>query len=229
MEHFSLTGIGTREKNEDVILIEEFDQDRILYLVVDGMGGYQKGEIAAKLVSENIATHLRSVADLSKQSVLNAFKKANLSIKLFNHENEIKSGATVGGVLIVDEIAYCFWVGDVKIFYLNKEKLVWESTSHSFLNEMFEEDFRQSSENRKKYGHIVTRSIAGKREKSTPEIFEIENLSKDDSLIICSDGVHNVMTLEHLRLLLSEENGMEKIEEYLSQHGVDNFSLIYVF
>ena len=35
MKHLSLTGIGTREKNEDVILIEEFDQNSILYLVVD--------------------------------------------------------------------------------------------------------------------------------------------------------------------------------------------------
>ena len=99
MKHLSLTGIGTREKNEDVILIEEFDQNSILYLVVDGMGGYQKGEIAAKLVSENIATHLRSVAELNKQAILNAFKKANLSIKQFNDENDIKSGATVGGLL----------------------------------------------------------------------------------------------------------------------------------
>ncbi len=229
MKHLSLTGIGTREKNEDVILIEEFDQDSILYLVVDGMGGYQKGEIAAKLISENIATHLRSVADLNRQAVLNAFKKANLSIKHFNNENEIKSGATVGGVLIVGEIAYSFWLGDVKIFYLKKEKLIWESTSHSFVNEMFEQDLRKTTEIKKKYGHIVTRSISGKREKSTPEIFEIENLSKDDSFIICSDGVHNVMTLEHLRLLLSEENGLEKINVYLSDHARDNFSFIYVF
>jgi protein phosphatase len=228
MKHLSLTGIGTREKNEDVILIEEFDQNSILYLVVDGMGGYQKGEIAAKLVSENIATHLRSVAELNKQAILNAFKKANLSIKQFNDENDIKSGATVGGLLIVGEITYCFWVGDVKIYYLKNEKLDWESTSHSFLNEMFEEDLRKSTEIQKKYGHIVTRSISGKREKSTPDIFEIEDFSKDDSFIICSDGVHNVMTLELLRLLLSEENGKEKIEEYLGEHAVDNFSLINI-
>ena len=52
--------------------------------------------------------------------------------------------------------------------------------------------------------------------------------SKDDSFIICSDGVHNVMTLELLRLLLSEENGKEKIEEYLGEHAVDNFSLINI-
>ncbi|QNS40322.1 protein serine/threonine phosphatase 2C family protein [Chryseobacterium manosquense] len=224
-----MTGIGTRENNEDVILIEEFNQNSILYLVVDGMGGYQKGEIAAKLVSENIATHLRSVVELNKQAILNAFKKANLSIKQFNDENEIKSGATVGGVLIFDEIAYCFWIGDVKIFYLKKEKLAWESTSHSFINEMFEEDLRKSTEIQKKYGHIVTRSISGKREKSAPDIFEIESFSKGDSFVICSDGVHNVMTLEHLKLLFSEVNGMEKIEEYLAEYAVDNFSLINIF
>lgn len=226
MEYNYLTGIGKRELNEDVVLIEEINQNTTLFLVVDGMGGYQKGEMAAKIISENLATHLHSLSGFQSQDIENAFKKANLAIKQYNTENKINSGATVGGILITENKIFAFWVGDVKIYHIKDGKLNWESKSHTLLNEMLETEAVRSPEIHKRYGHIVTRSISGKRENSNPELFEIENFSNNSSFIICSDGVHNTMTAEHLSLLLHNKKGLGDIENYLKEHAVDNFSLI---
>ena len=110
MDYNYLTGIGKRELNEDVVLIEEINQSTNLFLVVDGMGGYQKGEMAAKIISENFATHLHSLSGFQSQDIENAFKKANLAIKQYNSENKIISGATVGGILITENkiFVFCF-------------------------------------------------------------------------------------------------------------------------
>lgn len=228
MKYQSFTGIGKRENNEDVILIEKFSQDVELYLVVDGMGGYEKGEVSARLVAENISTHLRTVEIINKTEINNAIKKANLAVKQFNESNKIASGATVAGIVFQMDIALCFWLGDVQIYHFLNGNLDWQSKGHTLLNELLETDANRSPEMQKRYGHIVTKSVAGKREKSTPEILEIKNISEKDSFVLCSDGVHNTLTVDHLRLLLSENDNLTQIQEYLKIHADDNYSLILV-
>lgn len=228
MKYQSFTGIGKRENNEDVILIEKFSQDVELYLVVDGMGGYEKGEVSARLVAENISTHLRTVEIINKTEINNAIKKANLAVKQFNESNKIASGATVAGIVFQMDIALCFWLGDVQIYHFLNGNLDWQSKGHTLLNELLETDANRSPEMQKRYGHIVTKSVAGKREKSTPEILEIKNISEKDSFVLCSDGVHNTLTVDHLRLLLSENDNLKQIKEYLKIHAEDNYSLILV-
>ena len=176
MKYQSFTGIGKRENNEDVILIEKFSQEVELYLVVDGMGGYEKGEVSARLVAENISTHLRTVEIINKTEINNAIKKANLAVKQFNESNKIASGATVAGIVFKLDIALCFWLGDVQIYHFLNGNLDWQSKGHTLLNEFLETDANRSPEMQKRYGHIVTKSVAGKREKSTPEILEIKNI-----------------------------------------------------
>ncbi|KUG12505.1 PP2C family protein-serine/threonine phosphatase [Elizabethkingia miricola] len=228
MRHTFFTGLGTREQNEDVILIENFSQSSTLYLIVDGMGGYERGEIAAKLVAENIATYLRSAPTLNTAEVQTAVNKANLAVKQFNEANGISSGATLGGVLLIGSSALCFWLGDVKIYHLRNNKLLQESHSHSLLNEMSDQEFPKSAENRRRYGHIVTRSVSGKRENTTLDYFQIENLSDHDSFIICSDGVHNTMTIEYLILHFAADDGSKSMEDYLKIHAKDNYSWIFL-
>ncbi|WP_404985365.1 PP2C family protein-serine/threonine phosphatase [Chryseobacterium sp. M5] len=228
MEHSFFTGIGTREQNEDVILIEQVSQNNKLFLVVDGMGGYEKGEVAAKLVADNIVTYLRTIQKIDFSNVQKAVNKANLAVKQYNEANQITSGATLGGVVFSGNSAICFWLGDVKIYYIKNNKLVQESQSHSFLNEMSDSDFSKSPENFKRYGHIVTRSVSGKREKTNLDFFKIDHLSAQDSFIICSDGVHNTMTVQHMNLLLSTNTNTSVIEDYLNTHAKDNFSLINI-
>lgn len=228
MKYQSFTGIGKRENNEDVILIEKFSQDVELYLVVDGMGGYEKGEVSARLVAENISTHLRTVEIINKTEINNAIKKANLAVKQFNESNKIASGATVAGIVFKLDIALCFWLGDVQIYHFLNGNLDWQSKGHTLLNELLETHSNRSPEMQKRYGHIVTKSVAGKREKSTPEILEIKNISEKDSFVLCSDGVHNTLTVDHLRLLLSENDNLTQIQEYLKIHADDNYSLILV-
>lgn len=229
MKHTFFTGLGSREQNEDVILIEKFSQSSTLYLIVDGMGGYEKGEVAAKLVAENIATYLRTATELTTPAVQTAVNKANLAVRQYNEANGISSGATLGGVLLIGSSALCFWLGDVKVYHLHNDKLFRESKSHSLLNEMSDEDFPKSAENRRRYGHIVTRSVSGKRENTTLDSFQIDNLSAQDSIIICSDGVHNTMTIQHIQTLLENPGHTSEINNYLNIHAKDNFSLIMIY
>lgn len=72
------------------------------------MGGYEKGDEAARIVTENIFTFLNFVGSINKQNIQQAVQKANLAIKQFNSKNNIKSGATIGGIIVVENTVHLF-------------------------------------------------------------------------------------------------------------------------
>ena len=68
MNIISHTGIGKRNENQDLILISELQNDMSLYLVVDGMGGYENGFEAAKIIIEEARIYL---SKLSNNNIFN--------------------------------------------------------------------------------------------------------------------------------------------------------------
>ncbi len=197
MEVKQLTGTGQRESNQDLIYVDKLESGASFFLIADGMGGYEKGDEAAKIVSENIFTFLNYAEVINEKNIQKAVQKANLAIKQFNNKNNIKSGATVGGVVIIENVAHVFWVGDVMVYLTNKNKSLFQTKSHTLINSLFESQNIKEEKSLDRYKHIVTRSISGKRSQSYIGYKSIE-LINIDSLIICSDGVHNVVSLEQI-------------------------------
>lgn len=103
-----LTGKGNRESNRDFICIERLESGASFFLIANGMGGYEKGDEAARIVSENVLTFLNHVESISEQNIQQAVQKANLAIKQFNIKNNIKSGATIGGVIVDKNSSHVF-------------------------------------------------------------------------------------------------------------------------
>src|SRR5690606_32861401 len=123
MEAKQLTGTGKRDSNQDFICIDRLESGASFFLIADGMGGYEKGDEAAKIVSENIFTFLNYVDSINEKKIQQAVQKANLAIKQFSIKNNIKSGATVGGIIVEEDIAHIFWVGDVMVYQINKDNV----------------------------------------------------------------------------------------------------------
>lgn len=221
MKIISHSDIGHRKENQDLILIEELGSDTSLYLIVDGMGGYQNGKEAAQIISESFFNYLKALTYIDSKSVDEAVKKANLAIKIFNESNSSKSGATLGGIIKNQEKSFLFWVGDVSLSLFKDNEQVFKSRSHSLINEMLEVGNIISSENIEKYKHIVTKSISGKREIIEKGYFEINNYEYS-SFVICSDGVTDTISI-----LDFIELDFEKINSELMNKSKDNYSYIF--
>jgi len=84
MDVKQLTGIGKRDSNQDFIYIDRLESGASFFLIADGMGGYEKGDEAARIVSENIFTFLNFVGSTNEQNIQKTVQKANLAIKQFN-------------------------------------------------------------------------------------------------------------------------------------------------
>jgi serine/threonine protein phosphatase PrpC len=220
MNIISHTGIGKRIENQDIMLIEQLSSNAQIYLIADGMGGYENGKKAAELVSDTIFNYLQNNNQINSKSIDEAIKKANLSIKKLNEENDSKSGTTIGCLIRNQEKSFLFWVGDVSLFLFKDNNQIFKSKSHSLINEMLDKGNFISSEIIKKYKHIVTKSISGKREIIEKGYFEIYNYEYS-SFIICSDGVTDTISILDISKL-----EFEKINIELINKSKDNYSYI---
>ncbi len=220
MNIISHTGIGARKENQDIILISELQNDMSLYLVVDGMGGYENGYEAAKIIIENIDSYLKTCKEITSTEIDIALKKANLAIKQFNEATSSKSGATLGGIIRSADKSLIFWLGDVTICLFEDENILYKSKAHSLINSLVESGKVLTTDNINKYKHIVTKSISGKREIIEKGFFEISN-NDYDKFLICSDGVTDTISYnDFVKVNVNDLNAV------LKDKSKDNYSYI---
>jgi protein phosphatase len=232
METKIITAKGKRKVNQDFVFQQELGKDKYLYLIADGMGGYMHGEIAAKIVAESISAYLSTVKDIGSKDIQMAVNKANLAIRQRRDDLHEKMGATVAGIIVTDNTAICFWVGDVKICHFNNWELQFESVDHTLLNSIKSTGSIEDLSQADKYKHVVTRSIQGNIKHSVIDYFEFGQIDKGDNILICSDGVHDIIDGLQIQLMLkaikNTTNFVNEIELRLKNEANDNYSLIFI-
>lgn len=222
-----LIGKGNRENNQDFICVKQLKSGAFLCMIADGMGGYEKGNEAAKIVTENIFLNLCDSKNLTEKIIQKAVQKADLAIREFNAINNIRSGATIGGVIIENGIAHIFWVGDVMVYYIKNGSISFQTKIHSLKNSLLGYDALVNDESLEKYNHIVTRSLSGKPVDSIIGYTSC-HFFEDDVCIICSDGLYNTISINEFLNIEEDRKFFTSIEKELGKEAQDNFSLIHI-
>lgn len=218
MKIFKYSNIGNREQNQDYLVSTKLGQDSSLHLVADGMGGYECGDIASKIVGDSYVYGLSrnmSIEDATREASNNIqIERRNLGIA--------KIGSTVAGVLICGMKATIFWAGDSRVYLFRNKEQLFQTEDHSILNELSRKR-KLSFEERERYGHIITRSIMGNPDDMV-DTCEM-TLQEGDELLICSDGLYNDCPIDYLIDTLREDRfDIDKQNDGFT----DNHSLIYI-
>jgi len=228
MKSFSFSHKGRRDVNQDLLKFERLTNESSLALIVDGMGGYDHGDLAAKVVSESIYTYLSQTRILDSEHVQKAINKSNLAINQVKIKTGSQLGATVGGIVLSPSKHFCFWIGDVKIYHFRKNNLVFESHSHTLVNELLDKRPVIDPNQITRYKHVVTRSVQGELSQSQADFHAFGPLEIDDIIIMCSDGVHDLLGAYSLEMMLKSskriEEFVERIEHQLLKEATDNFT-----
>lgn len=218
MEVFKYTNTGCREVNEDYVVSKDFGNDISLHLIADGMGGYEYGELASKVVGDSYVLAISNNMD-----ILEATKVASQDL----HKEKLslgvqKMGCTVAGVLIHDMVMTTFWAGDSRVYLYRAGELIYQTEDHSISNELSKVR-PLSFEERNRYSHLVTRSLMGdKGEDVETKEFKLE---KGDEILICSDGLYKDCPIEYI-LESIQKNCFDIHKNNLAFE--DNHSLIYI-
>lgn len=229
--HF-ITNKGTRKSNQDVVLIKNLGEDNNVVLLADGMGGYKNGGYAANFIIANLYNGLNTIENFDRNSIQVEVNKVTKALAHENEKQESKMGATLGGVIQSNDTLHCFWVGDVKIWHIKDEQIVFESIEHNLKNELIENKVFVEANSAKKYNHIVTRAIQNDIKKAQIDYKRIEDFEQGDYIILASDGVTDVLSNHQLLDVINSKKNVDAIlavlDDKLKETAKDNYSLILI-
>lgn len=223
-----------RQNNEDGLLIgrqvfvdTSFDKiecnpsfDGNFLCVVDGIGGYEGGETASKIILETLSNYQPT----DGSQLIKALKEAkeNLSKKAEESPNLTKMGGTLAGIILLGDSLTVFNVGDCRVYRVFKDKVVRLSRDHSVVEDLVLQGLisREEAKHHPKR-NIITSAVTVD---SDFEIFlrDLESF-EDDRFVICSDGLWE----EREDFYQLFNNPEEFIKQLFNNHRLkDNFSFI---
>lgn len=175
---------GKDKDNEDYILCHSLSDNSVIAILADGMGGLSYGAEAAKIVSESIMTTiLDNVQYSSPEDVLRmAFDAADTAISKKSRELRCRMGAAVTVALIIDDLLYYAWQGNVRLYKVCNEELILLSKDHIVVDVE---------------GPFLTRCVNGKGYREAITI-KHEKLEQIDNIYICSDGCYQFVNITEL-------------------------------
>ena len=249
MYYFGKTDIGRKRKaNQDNFCTCEISKNVLLCAVFDGMGGHAGGETASSIACEKFSSVVcdtltakikaeTQTLSLTKTQIFNILTKAkniaNTAVYEAAREDSKLSGmgTTLAAVLVVGNTAYAMNIGDSRIYCANDEGIVRISRDHSYvqylidLGEITEEEAKTNANK-----SIITRAVGTEESVDADTYtFECENVK----ILLCSDGLSNLVEDDEMYRLLSEDNSAEECVDALIDRaneggGTDNITAVLI-
>jgi len=245
--HVELTDTGkVRDHNEDAIAA---DQDIGLWVLADGMGGYNAGEVASGIAVKTIVDLVREAcaredrSDIEpgtgymRQTIVlrDAVHRAN---KIINQTAQSQPqcegmGTTLVACLFYDDKVSVAHVGDSRLYRMRGNRFEQITMDHSLLQELVDRGFYSQEEaQRSTNRNYVTRAL-GVEGNVDVEVQEVE-AEKNDYYLLCSDGLPDMVEDEDIHLTISTFNsnintiGEQLIKLSNDNGGRDNISVVLV-
>ena len=240
MKVFAKTDVGkAREMNQDYYSIPSSENDLQLYILADGMGGYNGGEIASKLAAETTKNYIQNnfgKIEHNKESILKLVKDAMEYANIVVYEESKKDenlqgmGTTLDVCFIYNNKIYIGHVGDSRIYLVKKDIARKITKDHSYVQQLVEDKkiTRKEAEHHPKKNMLL--KALGCTSYVEPDI-RARNLEKDDVLLMCSDGLTNMVEESKIYEVVRENK--EKAPEILinlanNAGGYDNITVITI-
>ena len=234
----AISDIGKRRKNNEDAAYAAYSQYGVLLVVADGMGGHRKGEVASKYVVDELSIefasnrHVFSLAS-AKKFVHRCVKKSNKEIyKMSLAGEEYKEmGTTAVVALIAKNGTYVMSLGDSRCYTYSKDTGLTKQTIDQTYVELL---FETGRINRAEMANHPQKNLLINAVGINPDLSQIQEKYIDntsfDSLLLCSDGLYNLVTDEEIaRVLSKDKTAPEKAEELknlaLEHGGTDNIAI----
>ena len=221
-----ISEVGQRANNEDNCGYIA----KSTYVVCDGVGGLDKGEIASDIVCRSI---LRSFSENGNCTIEVALPIAESSMADFLEENQNAMGMATTLTLahVREDGVYVAWVGDSRVYQFRSGKVNFVTKDHSWVNDALEMGLitKEEAINHPK-SNVITRAVQGTSKPVKADSTLVKDLLPNDYFLLCSDGVLESWMDEELEELFSNEESCAQILNQLKlkceKLSKDNFTAI---
>jgi len=227
-----------RRNNEDAFFVMPGDG---IFIVADGVGGNNAGEIASRTVCNYIKDYVSNnpLNDISDEAELRRYFTdcvvgANALIFEMSHKHIENIGMATTLVVVYynekDGNAYVINVGDSRAYLFRDGEMTQLTVDHTYVNELLKtgsitEEEALHHEKR----HVITRAVGGE-EVIFPDFFRIA-VKEGDAFLLCTDGLHGEVSSEEMAYILDSSETMSeacnKLVKKANQHGGnDNITIV---
>lgn len=244
MQYYGMTDIGMhRKENQDRIEVPKENSNLNLFIIADGMGGANAGGVASQMAIEYVKNAILSgIEDTAyeREKIESLLKKAIVDANNYVY-NKAKSkpeyegmGTTISVALVIKNKVYIGHIGDSRIYRIRKHIMRQLTKDHSYVQELLNNKTitKEEAENHPQKNILL--KVLGCELDVEPDIM-VKGFMKDDILLLCSDGLTNMLSKDEIYDMISEgKNNLKDTCNNLISHskdngGYDNISVILVF
>lgn len=235
----AMSEIGRRSNQEDAIFpaVGKATVNDRLFIVCDGMGGHESGEVASNCVVQSISSCLKDVkpGDFSLTNFSDALSYAYEQLDALDNipNNKKRMGTTLTFLYLGDKNILIAHIGDSRVYQLRQSsdgnvEIVHKTEDHSLVNDYVKAKLITPQEAKiHPQKNIITRAMQPHLEqRCKATTFESDNVKAGDYFFLCSDGViesiDDDMLINILGEPLSNEEKLNKIKEICSLYSNDN-------
>ena len=242
MEFVAKTDVGLRRSNnEDSYFAKKYSDEISLYVVADGLGGYEGGEIASRLLtikmSRYFEEHLND--DLKDESIvsdilLTALDKINGEIYKMEKSSPKYNGmgTTIVLVAVIYNKVYYLSVGDSRLYYISNDRnsIKQITEDDTYVNTLLKTNaIEQKDVENHPQKHVLTKAIGVFKDIKT----KLHVLNETSGyLLLCTDGLTNMLDNEAILQVLQMKKFENTADEYIKKAnengGVDNTTVVVI-
>ena len=240
MKGFAKTDIGkAREINQDYYSIPKSDQDLQLFILADGMGGYNGGEVASSLATQAAKSYIEdnfTKVEHTKEAILilikNAIEYSNKVV--FEKSKSVPElegmGTTLDVSVIYNNKIYIGHIGDSRVYRIRNKVMRKLTKDHSYVQQLLEDKkiTREEAMHHPKK-NMLTKAL-GCTSFIDPDL-RARALNKNDIILMCSDGLTNMVSEEEI-YEITKENPKEAANNLImlanKNGGYDNITVLII-
>ncbi len=230
-----MTNTGmVRPENEDSFSCLSLGKWK-LYVVADGMGGHDAGEVASRLAVETVCReieeHVMQTMDPLKL-VKHVVHQANSKVKAEGADRGSNMGTTLSLALVADNTAYIANVGDSRVYWIENGSITQITQDHSLVAKLVTAGKMTKEEARKHPKSNMLYRTIGTDKHINVDTFQVE-LKQGGNLMLCTDGLWGEVSDENIHQAISCKQDARAASEELvrmanAQGGKDNITTVVV-
>jgi|GEM_PF-1310976 len=225
-----LNELGKRRNNEDAFYYTDN-----LFIVCDGVGGANKGEVASHLASEKMAEFIENEAN---QVVNDEFCEKAIRFIEAAFDGQIENKAECAGMgttlvaLYLTDKAYVIWAGDSPLYQFRDGKIIYKTKDHSLVQKMVDEgEITDEQALTHKQKNIILRAINGSTNPTNFEFAVLDDVKEGDLFLLCTDGINDGLSNEKIEQIVTLADGdthfiVEQLNAYCTKNSNDNYTCI---
>lgn len=237
---YAKSDIGrVREMNQDYFYISESLDEVQIYILADGMGGYNGGEIASKLATTYAKNYIETNFNQTpkdKESLMKLVKSSMEYANMIVYEKSKETqeldgmGTTLEICLIYNNRVYIGHIGDSRIYRIRKDIIRKLTQDHSYVQKLVKDGkiTKEEAENHPKKNMLM--KALGCNAYVEPDV-SVKGFQKDDIILMGSDGLTNLIKQEDLYRIVKEDIELAPrrlIEIANNNGGYDNITVVVI-